>query len=183
MNLICGLFAVFAVYLRLILLIFTQKSKRLSKEKKSGSPSFTGVFAERIGFEPTIPFRGIHAFQACLYFSYSADLQPITSSHFLTCGLFAVFSCLTLHLTARLNRWSGYYECSCPLPYTLLYILYTHIVNKSKQTELSVCFVPVFQILFISLHCYYKHNNAKIQNFVITGKNDVLRCTKSNKLN
>ncbi len=25
------------------------------------------LFAERIGFEPTKPFRGLHAFQACLF--------------------------------------------------------------------------------------------------------------------
>ena len=25
------------------------------------------IFAERGGFEPPIPFRGIHAFQACLF--------------------------------------------------------------------------------------------------------------------
>jgi hypothetical protein len=44
------------------ILIIIDYSKRSNKKsnKKTG-------FAEREGFEPSIPFRGIHAFQACQF--------------------------------------------------------------------------------------------------------------------
>ena len=44
-------------------------------------------------------------------------------------------------------------------------------------------FVPILQIYFVSLHCHSTNNNAKIQKRLEIGMNDVLRCTKSNKLN
>jgi hypothetical protein len=38
-------------------------------QKKKSPPNLTScfVFAERKGFEPSIPFRGIHTFQACSF--------------------------------------------------------------------------------------------------------------------
>lgn len=43
--------------------------------------------------------------------------------------------------------------------------------------------MPILQIYFVPLHCHSKNNNAKIQKRLEFGMNDVLRCTKSNKLN
>ena len=37
------------------------------RQKEKGISHRIYPFAERIGFEPTKPFRGLHAFQACLF--------------------------------------------------------------------------------------------------------------------
>ena len=37
------------------------------RQKEKGISNRIYPFAERIGFEPTKPFRGLHAFQACLF--------------------------------------------------------------------------------------------------------------------
>lgn len=43
--------------------------------------------------------------------------------------------------------------------------------------------VPILQIYFVPLYCYHTNNNAKIQKRLEFCVNDLLRCTKSNKLN
>ena len=52
-----------------------------------------GFFAERAGFEPAIPFRGIHAFQACL-FNHSSTSPFLTDGKDTKNTLFILPLCL-----------------------------------------------------------------------------------------
>ena len=45
----------------------TEKRKSLSHQNSETYDFNFSILAERGGFEPPIPFRGIHAFQACLF--------------------------------------------------------------------------------------------------------------------
>jgi len=56
------------------------------------SPLFTGVLAERTGFEPAKRFCRLHAFQACILAMYVVNLQRVANTEFLICTLFARFS-------------------------------------------------------------------------------------------
>ena len=44
----------------------SRKVSRITFENIDNQDKYT-IIAERIGFEPTKPFRGLHAFQACLF--------------------------------------------------------------------------------------------------------------------